>query len=112
MLSNNIYQEQKIPTQWERAWQNFRSNSLAMFGLWCLFFLLIITFSAQFIAPYAPNQQVGELLMPPSWDPSGHVEFFFGTDDLGRDILTRLLLGSQLTMSSFSSVPTTLAVIS
>jgi len=97
MLSNNIYQEQKIPTQWERAWQNFRSNSLAMFGLWCLFFLLIITFSAQFIAPYAPNQQVGELLMPPSWDPSGHVEFFFGTDDLGRDILTRLLLGSQLT---------------
>lgn len=97
MLSNNIYQEQKIPTQWERAWQNFRANSLAMFGLWCLFFLLLITASATFIAPYAPSQQVGELLMPPSWDPSGHVEFFFGTDDLGRDILSRLLLGSQLT---------------
>ncbi|MCW8327336.1 peptide ABC transporter permease SapC [Photobacterium sp. SDRW27] len=97
MLSNNIYQEQKIPTQWERAWQNFRANSLAMFGLWCLFFLLLITIVAQFIAPYAPNVQVGELLMPPSWDPKGHVEFFFGTDDLGRDILSRLLLGSQLT---------------
>ncbi|MGR5146304.1 peptide ABC transporter permease [Photobacterium proteolyticum] len=97
MLSNNIYQEQKIPTQWERAWQNYRGNSLAMFGLWCLLFLLIVTLSAHFIIPYAPNQQVGELLMPPSWDPSGHVEFFFGTDDLGRDILSRLLLGTQLT---------------
>lgn len=97
MLSNNIYQEQKIPTQWERAWQNFRANSLAMFGLWCLFFLLLITISAQLVAPHAPNLQVGELLMPPSWDPSGHVEYFFGTDDLGRDMLSRLLLGSQLT---------------
>ncbi|WP_064602857.1 putrescine export ABC transporter permease SapC [Photobacterium sp. J15] len=97
MLSNNIYQEQKIPTQWERAWQNFRANSLAMFGLWCLFFLLLITLFAQWLAPYTPFQQVGELLMPPSWDLHGRVEYFFGTDDLGRDILSRLILGSQLT---------------
>ncbi|ELR67500.1 Peptide transport system permease protein SapC [Photobacterium marinum] len=97
MLSSNIYQEQKIPTQWERAWQNFRANSLAMFGLWCLFFLLLITLLAQWLAPYTPFQQVGELLMPPSWDLHGRVEYFFGTDDLGRDILSRLILGSQLT---------------
>ncbi|MFC1503177.1 putrescine export ABC transporter permease SapC [Pseudomonadota bacterium] len=97
MLSNNVYQEQKIPTQWERSWLNFRANSLAMFGLWCLLFLMLITITAQWLAPYLPYQQVGELLMPPSWDPAGHVEFFFGTDDLGRDMLTRLLLGSQLT---------------
>jgi cationic peptide transport system permease protein len=97
MLSNNIYQEQKIPTQWERSWINFKANSLAVFGLWCLLFLILITITAQWLVPYSPYQQVGELLMPPSWDQYGHVEFFFGTDDLGRDILTRLLLGSQLT---------------
>ncbi|MCG3863598.1 MULTISPECIES: putrescine export ABC transporter permease SapC [unclassified Photobacterium] len=97
MPSNSVYQEETIPTQWERAWQNFRANSLAMFGLWCLLFLLIITLTAQWLAPYSPIKQVGELLMPPSWDNSGHVNFFFGTDDLGRDILSRLIIGSQLT---------------
>lgn len=97
MPSNNIYQEHKIPTQWERAWQNYQANSLAVFGLWCLGFLLLITIFAPLMVAYGPGEQVGELLMPPSWDASGHVEFFFGTDDLGRDLFTRILLGSQLT---------------
>ncbi|KKD00631.1 MULTISPECIES: putrescine export ABC transporter permease SapC [Photobacterium] len=97
MPSNNIYQEHKIPTQWERAWQNYQANSLAVFGLWCLGFLLLITIFAPLMVAYGPGEQVGEFLMPPSWDASGHVEFFFGTDDLGRDLFTRILLGSQLT---------------
>lgn len=97
MPSNNIYQEHKIPTQWERAWQNYQANSLAVFGLWCLGFLLLVTLFAPLMVAYGPGEQVGEFLMPPSWDASGHVEFFFGTDDLGRDLFTRILLGSQLT---------------
>ena len=97
MLSNNIYQETKIPTQIERAWQNFRNNSLAMFGLWCLVLLTLITLLAPWLTPYDSFSQVGELLMPPSWDTAGKVEYFFGTDDLGRDMLSRLLLGSRLT---------------
>ncbi|KLV09021.1 peptide ABC transporter permease [Photobacterium aquae] len=97
MLSNNIYQETKIPTQWERAWQNFRANSLAFFGFWCLLLLVIVTLLSPWLAPYEPISQVGELLMPPSWDSAGQVDYFFGTDDLGRDILSRLLIGTQLT---------------
>ncbi|MGF1725489.1 putrescine export ABC transporter permease SapC [Photobacterium nomapromontoriensis] len=97
MLSNNIYQETKIPTQRERAWQNFRSNSLAVFGFWCLLLLILITLIAPWISPYNAVDQVGDILMPPSWDPHGYVEFFFGTDDLGRDILSRLLMGTRLT---------------
>ncbi|MDO6706595.1 putrescine export ABC transporter permease SapC [Photobacterium sp. 1_MG-2023] len=100
MPSNNIYQEHKIPTQWERAWQNYQANSLAVFGLWCLGFLLLITLFAPLLVSYGPSEQVGEFLMPPSWDASGHVEFFFGTDDLGRDLFTRILLGSQLTFGT------------
>lgn len=97
MLSNNIYQETKIPTQRERAWQNFRANSLAIFGFWCLLLLILLTLVSPWLAPYSPVDQVGDLLMPPSWDPAGYVEFFFGTDDLGRDILSRLLIGTRLT---------------
>lgn len=43
------------------------------------------------------TQDPRALLLPPSWDPSGTVEHFLGTDDLGRDIFSRLLHGAHLT---------------
>ncbi|MGF1679883.1 putrescine export ABC transporter permease SapC [Photobacterium minamisatsumaniensis] len=111
MLSNNIYQETKIPTQWERAWHNFRSNSLAIFGFWCLLLLIFLTLISPWITPYVPVKQVGELLMPPSWDTAGHVEYFFGTDDLGRDMLSRLLMGSRITFGYAILIAVASAVI-
>lgn len=97
MLSNSVYQEEHIPTQMERFWQSYRANSLAMFGFWCLLLIVIITLTAPWLSPYDPQWQSDNLLMPPSWSAEGDVIFFLGTDDLGRDILSRLLMGSQLT---------------
>lgn len=97
MPSNNVYVEQHIPTQVERAWNVFRSNTLAVFGFWCLMLLVFITVFAPWLAPYDPQYQTGELLLAPSWDSVGRVEFFLGTDDLTRDILSRLIIGSRLT---------------
>ena len=95
MLTNNVYKEEHIPTQFERFWRSYRANSLAMFGLWCLVILVLITILAPWISPHEAQAQSGNLLMPPSWDPNGSVDFFFGTDDLGRDILSRIIYGSQ-----------------
>jgi len=100
MLTNNIYQEEHIPTQFERFWRSFRANSLAMFGLWSLILIIVITIASPWITPHDPQAQTGQLLHPPSWDPSGSVEYFLGTDDLGRDILSRLIDGSQLTFGA------------
>ncbi|CAM2970384.1 putrescine export ABC transporter permease SapC [Vibrio mytili] len=100
MLTNNVYQEEHIPTQFERFWRSYRANGLAMFGLWCLVFILLITIFAAWISPFDPQAQSGELLVPPSWSPAGTVDYFLGTDDLGRDILSRLIIGSQLTFGS------------
>ncbi len=97
MLSNNVYQEEHIPTQMERFWLNLRSNSLTMFGFWCLLLIILVTIMAPLLTPYDPQWQSDYLLKPPSWDTKGDVEFFLGTDDLGRDILSRLIAGSQLT---------------
>ncbi|CAH0533778.1 Peptide transport system permease protein SapC [Vibrio stylophorae] len=97
MQSDNIYLEYHVPKQWQRSWTAYRKNSLAMFGLWCLAFLLLVTLLAPWLTPYSVQQQHDILLMPPSWDGSGHIEFFLGTDDLGRDLLSRLILGSRLT---------------
>ena len=111
MLTNNVYQEEHIPTQFERFWRSYRANGLAMFGLWCLVFIVLVTLFAPFIAPFDPQAQSGELLVPPSWSPSGSVDYFLGTDDLGRDILSRLIIGSQLTFGAAVGITITAATI-
>ncbi|MFV0574119.1 MAG: ABC transporter permease subunit [Vibrio sp.] len=97
MLSNNIYQEDRIPGQFERFWRAYRANSLAMFGLWCFIIMLVVTIAAPWIAPHDPLMQTAHRLQPPSWHHHGTVEYFLGTDDIGRDILSRLIIGAQLT---------------
>ncbi len=111
MLTNNVYQEEHIPTQFERFWRSYRANGLAMFGLWCLILIILVTVFAPLIAPFDPQEQSGELLVPPSWAPSGTVEYFLGTDDLGRDILSRLIMGSQLTFGAAVGITVIAAII-
>lgn len=100
MLSDSIYQEEHIPTQFERFWRSFRANNLAMFGLWCLLFIALVIALSPWLAPYDPQMHSSKLLVPPSWDPAGSVDYFLGTDDLGRDILSRLIDGSLLSIGA------------
>ena len=60
-----------------------------------LFILLVMCFSAVFaplIAPHDPNEQIFEFLSPPSW------EHPMGTDDLGRDLFSRLVYGGRVSL--------------
>ncbi|MCL1147972.1 ABC transporter permease subunit [Shewanella sp. 10N.261.52.F9] len=93
-----IYQEDHIPSPMQKVWQAFADNPFALMGLWAVFCLLTLALFGPWIAPFSPEQQDPlALLLPPSWDASGTVEHFLGTDDLGRDIFSRLLHGAHLT---------------
>jgi cationic peptide transport system permease protein len=60
--------------------------------------VLLCVFGGWF-APYGIDQQfLGYQLLPPSWSRYGEVSFFLGTDDLGRDVLSRLLSGAAPTV--------------
>ena len=75
------------------GWLSFARNRLAMVGLMLVLALVLIAALAPWIAPYPPS--IGELsarLQPPS---AAH---WFGTDDQGRDILSRLMHGSRITL--------------
>lgn len=97
MLEQSIYQEDRVPSLIKETWLLFRRHPLYMLGFWWLALLCIIAIAAPFIAPFGPHQQAStELLQVPSWMELGQVEYFFGTDDLGRDVLSRTLFGARL----------------
>ncbi len=76
------------------GWLTLRSNTLAMVGLAILLALLLIAAFAPFLAPHDPlSQDLGARLLPLWTD--GHP---LGTDSLGRDILSRLIYGSRITL--------------
>lgn len=55
---------------------------------------------AQWIAPHDPTQQdIRRKLIPPMWMPDGQPTFPLGTDELGRDILSRIIYGSRISLA-------------
>ena len=75
------------------AWLSFKSNHLAMLGLGIVLSLVLLAIFAPLVAPYDPNAQIlADRLQFFSW---AHP---FGTDELGRDILSRIIHGSRLTL--------------
>lgn len=78
---------------WRDAWRIFRRNKAAMFGLYLIVFFIIIALIAPLIAPYDyKDPQLMSRLQSPS------SEHWFGTDDLGRDIFTRILYGARISL--------------
>jgi len=75
------------------SWQAFRRNRLAMLGLGLILLLLLVAALAPWISPYEPNVQNLRLRLQP---PSG--AHWLGTDELGRDILSRIIHGSRITL--------------
>jgi len=75
------------------AWKRLRKNKLAMFGLGIVIVLILIAIFASFIAPYNPIERIKE---ESSLSPSRiHL---FGTDLLGRDIFSRVIYGSRISI--------------
>ena len=76
------------------GWLTFRGNHMAMAGLAILVLLSLIAAIAPLLAPQGPfTQNLAGRLSPPGTD--GHL---LGTDSLGRDILSRLIYGSRITL--------------
>ena len=76
---------------------NFAKNKGAVVGLIFLLFMVIVAIFAPQIAPHSPVEQFREhMLQAPAWTADGTREFLLGTDEAGRDILSRLIHGSRL----------------
>jgi oligopeptide transport system permease protein len=78
---------------WQDAWSRLFNNKLAVFGLIVIIFMIGIALLADIIAPYSYEEQDLALgASPPSQD------HWLGTDTLGRDLFTRILYGSRISL--------------
>ncbi len=69
-------------------------NKFALIGLTTIMLLIVVALLAPIISPYTPSQQnLFERLQPPSF------HHFFGTDDLGRDVFTRMVFGARISLA-------------
>ena len=93
-----FYQQQRIPSTATRRWRAFTSNKLATSALLLLLFICVIALFAPLIAPYDPTIQFDQYLLPPAWSQEGNVKFLLGTDELGRDMFSRLVYGANLSL--------------
>ena len=77
-----------------------RKNKGSLIGVVIILLSVITAILAPVIAPHDPNNVYAEYLkLPPSFTSGGNSQFLLGTDDLGRDLLSRLIYGSQVSLS-------------
>jgi len=83
-----------------RTWQRFKRHGLALMGLGVIVLLIVIAILAPRLAPHDPTaQDLAHILAAPS------VRHPMGTDDLGRDVFSRVLLGARVSLAvAFSAV--------
>lgn len=93
LTSGNDISVMKERNQRVETWKRFKRYKPAVFGLGFLVLLLLCAIFAHWIAPYDPEAVNTKLRGAP---PSG--EHWLGNDDIGRDILSRLIFGTRIAL--------------
>ena len=84
----------RMDSQTKSFWRYFKRNRLAVGGLVIIVITFLIASLASFLSPYDPGEtEVSMKLNPPSF------QHFLGTDQLGRDVFSRMLYGSRVSLS-------------
>lgn len=81
-------------TYWQDAWRRLRQNKLAMAGLVMISLISLLALIGPLLSPYSYSDQS---LMDANQPPSA--SHWFGTDNLGRDLFTRILYGARISLA-------------
>jgi dipeptide transport system permease protein len=80
-------------------WRAFAQNKGAVAGLVFMAIVGALALLAPWVAPHSPIEQYrASFLQAPVWSEGGTAEFLLGTDELGRDLLSRLIHGARLSL--------------
>src|SRR5437667_4791061 len=91
---------------WKDAWRRLRRNKMAVASV----IVIVIIALLAILAPVLPLQDPvnymsreadpggGGTRLPPFWNPGGNAKFLLGTDASGRDVLSRIIFGAQVSL--------------
>ena len=76
-----------------------KSTITAKIGLFIVLVWILCAVFAPFISPHAPEAvDIMQRMKPPAWQDGGSMEHVLGTDEMGRDVLSRLIYGARISL--------------
>lgn len=80
-------------------YKQFKKNKSALFGAYIVLGLILCAILAPILTQYNPLiQNLDNRLIPPFWAQDGSFTHILGTDDFGRDMLTRIVYGARISL--------------
>jgi peptide/nickel transport system permease protein len=83
---------EKVESWGKITWRRFCKNRVAYWSMFLFFAIILLAVLAPIVSPYDPVQTVG------AFDETPSITHLLGTDDVGRDVLSRLIYGSQVSL--------------
>lgn len=82
-----------------RVWRKLLRNPSALAGAFVLLVVICAAAAAPYVAPHDPvRQSLIRRFTPPVWAPGGNAAYLLGTDQVGRDILSRIIYGARISL--------------
>ncbi len=105
MNQSAVSSKSTLGQQWQEFWFYFSVSKTAVAGLVFLVLVIFVALFADVISPHEPAEQYRQFAkLPPAWQEGGQMQFFLGTDYAGRDMLSRIIHGSRLSLIAGSIV--------
>jgi ABC-type dipeptide/oligopeptide/nickel transport system permease subunit len=87
------------PAERSRSWRKLARNPAAMAGALVLAVVVVAAVAAPWVAPHDPaTQSLIRRFSPPLWAPGGSAAYPLGTDQVGRDVLSRIIHGARISL--------------
>lgn len=96
--ANKPAREEAGRSLWYYAWLRLRRNKSAMFGLSLVLLVVFCAIFAPWIAPYDPIEQLMWTEGPPAQLSPPSLKHWFGTDLYGRDVFSRVVYGTRISL--------------
>ncbi|KYH33175.1 ABC transporter permease [Neomoorella mulderi] len=85
---------------WKKTVQELAAHPSGLIGAIIILLYLVVAVAAPLLAPYSPTEMdLRARFLPPAWAAGGSLQHLLGTDQLGQDLLSRIIYGSRVSIS-------------